>query len=154
LKCEGSPEPGVCPDETSFDKDPRLRIAMPIMMARQCRPRSPNCFRIVSIARSAASENNDPLMCFTDEETIRTHRYRLETGIARRKSPSRTVTVIPMPFWPYHRQTEITTWLTARYDVNAVVIIGRASYLESVIDTPDIWRLTSSSFSGALPHPD
>jgi len=49
---------------------------------------------------------------------------------------------------------EITTWLTARYDVNAVVIIGRKSYLESVIDTPDIWRLTSSPFPGALPHPD
>jgi hypothetical protein len=49
---------------------------------------------------------------------------------------------------------ETTTWLTARYDVNVVVIIELLLSLESVIDTPDIWRLTSSPFSGALPYPD
>jgi hypothetical protein len=43
---------------------------------------------------------------------------------------------------------EITTWLTAKYGVDAVVIIGRMSCLESVIDTPDIRRITSSPFSG------
>jgi len=72
-------------------------------MAGQCRPRSLNRFQIIPIACSGALQNDDPLMCFTDEEIVRTHQYRQERGLLCGSRPEFTI----QSTWPYNGYPEI-----------------------------------------------